>query len=344
MTVSALRAVATTALPAASAALAMSTPMPRAAPVMNQIFLSVMSAMEPVATTSGEGDGVPGNDRAPTSPRSGRSVVVVDNRDDVRQFLAIRRARITPQQVGLPVHDSSRRVPGRRREEVAVLAGVSIDYYTRLERGNLTGVSASVLEAVARVLQLDEAERAHLFELARTANDTPSTRRRRPTPRRVRPGMQRLLDAMTDAPALVRNARLDVVAGNRLGRALFSPAFTDPPRRRRPLPLVRRTTPPRRHRPDHHRLHRRARVGITRRAHPPRQLGRHARPARRPRNISHQRRPLARRALARTGTRWRPGRDTGAIPLHNEESRDGSIEEQDGPALHQREMRGAIRD
>ncbi len=155
-------------------------------------------------------------------------MVVVDNRDDVRQFLATRRARITPQQVGLPVHDSSRRVPGLRREEVAVLAGVSIDYYTRLERGNLTGVSASVLEAVARALQLDEAERSHLFELARAANDTPSTRRRRPTPQRVRPGMQRLLDAMTDAPALVRNARLDVVAANRLGRALFSPAFADP--------------------------------------------------------------------------------------------------------------------
>jgi transcriptional regulator with XRE-family HTH domain len=157
-------------------------------------------------------------------------VAVVDNRNDVRQFLATRRARITPHQVGLPVHDSSRRVPGLRREEVAVLAGVSIDYYTRLERGNLTGVSDSVLEAVARALQLDEAERSHLFELARTANNTLSTRRRRPTPQRVRPGIQRLLDAMNDAPALVRNARLDVVAANRLGRALFSPAFTDPAR------------------------------------------------------------------------------------------------------------------
>jgi transcriptional regulator with XRE-family HTH domain len=157
-------------------------------------------------------------------------VAVVDNRNDVRQFLATRRARITPHQVGLPVHDSSRRVPGLRREEVAVLAGVSIDYYTRLERGNLTGVSDSVLEAVARALQLDEAERSHLFELARTANNTLSTRRRRPTPQRVRPGIQRLLDAMNDAPAVVRNARLDVVAANRLGRALFSPAFTDPAR------------------------------------------------------------------------------------------------------------------
>ena len=105
----------------------------------------------------------------------------MDNRDDVRQFLATRRARITPQQVGLPIHDSTRRVPGLRREEVAVLAGVSIDYYTRLERGNLTGVSDSVLEAIARALMFDEAERSHLFDLARTANDTASPRRRRPT-------------------------------------------------------------------------------------------------------------------------------------------------------------------
>ena len=163
----------------------------------------------------------------PTPRRSGHTLTVVDNRNDVRQFLATRRARITPHQVGLPVHDGSRRVPGLRREEVAVLAGVSIDYYTRLERGNLTGVSDSVLEAVAHALQLDEAERSHLFDLARTANDTPSTRWRRPSPQRIRPGVQRLLDAMTDAPALVRNGRLDVVAANGLGRALFSPVFDD---------------------------------------------------------------------------------------------------------------------
>jgi transcriptional regulator with XRE-family HTH domain len=152
----------------------------------------------------------------------------VDNRSDVRQFLATRRARITPQQVGLPVHGGNRRVPGLRREEVAVLAGVSIDYYTRLERGNLNGVSDSVLEAIARALKLDEAERTHLFVLARTANNTPSTRRRRSTPQRIRPGVQRFLDAMTDAPAIVRNATLDIVAANRLGRALYSPLFTDP--------------------------------------------------------------------------------------------------------------------
>jgi transcriptional regulator with XRE-family HTH domain len=159
----------------------------------------------------------------------GRSVRAVDNREDVRQFLSTRRARLTPEQVGLPVHDSNRRVPGLRREEVAVLAGVSIDYYTRVERGNLSGVSDSVLEAVARALHLDEAERSHLLDLARAANDTPTARRRRPAPRRVRPGLQQLLDAMTDAPALVRNAHLDVVGANRLGRALFAPAFASAP-------------------------------------------------------------------------------------------------------------------
>jgi len=94
----------------------------------------------------------------------------VDNRNDVRDFLTSRRARITPEQAGLPAYGGNRRVPGLRREEVALLAGVSVDYYTRLERGSLTGVSESVLDALARALQLDEAERAHLFDLARTAN------------------------------------------------------------------------------------------------------------------------------------------------------------------------------
>jgi transcriptional regulator with XRE-family HTH domain len=162
----------------------------------------------------------------PTPTRDRRSLESVDNRDDVRQFLATRRGRITPQQAGLPTHGANRRVPGLRREEVAVLAGVSIDYYTRLERGNLSGVSDSVLEAIARALQLDDAERGHLFDLARTANGTALNRRRWPSSQHsVRPGLQRLLDSMTDAPALVRNGWLDVVATNQLGRALFAPAF-----------------------------------------------------------------------------------------------------------------------
>jgi transcriptional regulator with XRE-family HTH domain len=151
----------------------------------------------------------------------------MDNKDDVREFLATRRAKITPHQAGLPVFGGRRRVPGLRREEVAMLAGVSVDYYTRLERGNLGGVSEAVLDALVRALQLDEAERAYLFDLARAANASYRSRRQRPQPR-VRPVVQRILDAMTGAPAFVRNARLDIVAANRLGRALYSPVFDSP--------------------------------------------------------------------------------------------------------------------
>src|SRR6266540_2889336 len=108
---------------------------------------------------------------------SGRNLVDVDNRNEIREFLTSRRGRITPEQAGLPAYGGHRRVPGLRREEAAMLAGVSVDYYTRLERGNLNGVSDSVLDALARALHLDDAERAHLFELARAANRTLRTRR-----------------------------------------------------------------------------------------------------------------------------------------------------------------------
>jgi transcriptional regulator with XRE-family HTH domain len=148
----------------------------------------------------------------------------VDNRTEVREFLASRRARLTPEKAGLPVYGGHRRVPGLRREEVALLAGVSVDYYTRLERGHLSGVSEEVLEALARALQLDEAERVHLLDLARAANSRPA-RRPRPVSQRVRPTVQRILDAMTGAPAVVRNAHLDYLAANRLGRALYAPVF-----------------------------------------------------------------------------------------------------------------------
>jgi transcriptional regulator with XRE-family HTH domain len=94
---------------------------------------------------------------------------VTSNRADVRDFLVTRRAKITPQQAGLTIYGGNRRVPGLRREEVAMLAGVSADYYTRLEKGNLSGVSDTVLEAIAEALQLDEAERLHLLDLARRA-------------------------------------------------------------------------------------------------------------------------------------------------------------------------------
>jgi transcriptional regulator with XRE-family HTH domain len=159
----------------------------------------------------------------------------MSTRDDVREFLASRRARITPEQAGLPSFGGTRRVAGLRREEVALLAGVSPDYYTRLERGNLSGVSDSVLEAIARALQLDEAERSHLHDLARAA-DSGARARRRPGRQRIRPGVKSLLDAMTDAPAFVRNGRLDILAANRLGQALYAPAFDTPDR---PVNLAR---------------------------------------------------------------------------------------------------------
>jgi transcriptional regulator with XRE-family HTH domain len=149
----------------------------------------------------------------------------MDSRDEFRDFLTSRRARITPDQAGLPVYGgTNRRVPGLRREEVALLAGVSVEYYTRLERGNARGVSESVLDNLARALQLDEAERAHLFDLARAAS-AGGSRTRRPAKQHVRPIVQRILDGMDGVPAHVRNGRFETLAINRLGRALFSPMF-----------------------------------------------------------------------------------------------------------------------
>jgi transcriptional regulator with XRE-family HTH domain len=148
------------------------------------------------------------------------------NRHEVRDFLVSRRAKVTPDQAGLPAYGGGhRRVPGLRREEVALLAGVSIDYYVRLERGNLAGVSESVLDGLATALQLDEAERGHLHDLARAANLSPRARRR-PTPQ-VRASVQQTLDAVTSAPAYVRNGRRDVLATNRLGRALYSEMYAE---------------------------------------------------------------------------------------------------------------------
>jgi transcriptional regulator with XRE-family HTH domain len=146
----------------------------------------------------------------------------VEPRSEIREFLTSRRARITPEQVGLTSY-GSRRVPGLRREEVAVLAGVSVPYYTRIERGDTTGVSVGVLEALARALQLDEAERAHLFDLAQRPTSAP--RRRRPSRKRVRPSLQHILDGLTGAAAIVHNARLDNLAANHLAHALYSDMF-----------------------------------------------------------------------------------------------------------------------
>jgi transcriptional regulator with XRE-family HTH domain len=150
----------------------------------------------------------------------------MDSRNEIRDFLISRRAKITPEQAGLPAYGGNRRVSGLRREEVAMLAGVSVDYYIRLERGNARGVSDTVLENLVRALHLDEAERAHLYDLARAANT--GARAPRPGKQQVRPTVQRLLDAMTMAPAYVRNGRLDILAANRLGRAVFAPVFGSP--------------------------------------------------------------------------------------------------------------------
>jgi transcriptional regulator with XRE-family HTH domain len=153
----------------------------------------------------------------------------VDARSEVREFLTSRRGKVTPQQAGLTTY-GPRRVPGLRRSEVATLAGVSIEYYTRIERGNLSGVSESVLEALARALQLDDAERAHLFDLARAAGPTTPARRRRSRNQGVRPDVQWTIDAMTGAAAFVFNGRLDILAANQLGRALFSELYVNPAR------------------------------------------------------------------------------------------------------------------
>jgi transcriptional regulator with XRE-family HTH domain len=158
-----------------------------------------------------------------------------DVRAEIRQFLTTRRAKLTPTQAGLPAYGGNRRVPGLRRQEVALLAGISIEYYTRLERGNTRGVSDEVLEALARALQLDEVERAHLADLVRTENAS-RPGRRRATPQRVRPSVQRLLDSMTGTAAFLRNGRLDILAANQLGAALYAPAFLDPVR---PVNLAR---------------------------------------------------------------------------------------------------------
>jgi transcriptional regulator with XRE-family HTH domain len=154
----------------------------------------------------------------------------MDNQDEVRDFLTTRRERLTPDRAGIPFYGGRRRVKGLRREEVAMLAGMSTDYYTRLERGNLAGVSQSVLEALARALQLDDAERTHLLDLAATANapsrTQPAARSRRPTSPKpgVRPGVQRILDSIS-GPAYARTVRADVVATNQLARALFADIY-----------------------------------------------------------------------------------------------------------------------
>ena len=157
----------------------------------------------------------------------------VSSGNEIREFLTTRRARVTPERAGLRAYGGRRRVSGLRREEVALLANISVEYYTQLERGNVRGVSEDVLEAIARALQFDEVERTHLFDLVRAAKRRPATGR---TTERVRPGVQRVLDSITESAAFVRNGRLDILSANRLGYALYSEAFANPDR---PVNLAR---------------------------------------------------------------------------------------------------------
>jgi hypothetical protein len=147
-------------------------------------------------------------------------------RNDAAEFLRIRRDRITPDRAGI-ARGGIRRVPGLRREEVALLAGVSVDYYARMERGDLSGVSPEVIDGLAHALQLDDAETEHLHDLARAAGPRAVRRRRRAPGESVRPSLQRFIDAVTDAPVWVRDRRMDFVAANALGRALYAPLLDD---------------------------------------------------------------------------------------------------------------------
>ncbi|WP_323125709.1 helix-turn-helix transcriptional regulator [Microlunatus elymi] len=167
-----------------------------------------------------------------------RTVLGVDRRRDIQEFLTSRRARLSPERAGLVRTGDQRRVAGLRREEVATLAGVSVDYYARLERGQLAGASDSVLDAVARALQLDEAERQHLFDLARVLEPRPASRpRRKPAPPTgPRQAVLSILAGMADLPAYVRTPRMEILAANGLCRALYGGALNED---RLPLNLAR---------------------------------------------------------------------------------------------------------
>ncbi|MFD4957613.1 helix-turn-helix transcriptional regulator [Microbacterium sp. NPDC058389] len=153
----------------------------------------------------------------------------MDNRAEVREFLMTRRARVSPEAAGMPA-GPNRRVAGLRRSEAAMLAGVSVEYYAKLERGAIAGASASVLDAVSRALQLDDTERAHLLDLARAADGIPTSgrpRRRTSKPGPPRASLEWALAAITDGIAVVRNPRQEIVAVNELGRAFYSPVIGD---------------------------------------------------------------------------------------------------------------------
>ena len=163
------------------------------------------------------------------SPDAATYDVGMDNRAEVREFLMSRRAKLTPDAAGI-TGGANRRVAGLRRTEVATLAGVSVEYYAKLERGAIAGASASVLDAISRALQLDDTERAHLFDLARAADGIPSSgrpRRRATKAAAPRPSLQWALSAITDGVAFVRDQHQDLLATNALGRAFYSPLIGD---------------------------------------------------------------------------------------------------------------------
>jgi hypothetical protein len=155
----------------------------------------------------------------------------MDRTSEIREFLMTRRARLTPEQAGLPDFGARRRVDGLRREEVALMAGISVEYYTRLERGNAAGVSESVLDGISRALQLDDAEHAHLHDLVRAATASPGAVRRGTTKAtQITAGVRQLIDAMKDVAVLIQNGRGDIVASNGLGEAVYSQLFDQPQR------------------------------------------------------------------------------------------------------------------
>lgn len=149
----------------------------------------------------------------------------MDIAKDIREFLMTRRANITPEQVGL-APGVRRRVPGLRREEAAQLAGVSTEYYTQIERGNVAGVSDEVLQAISRALRLSDDETVHFFDLVRAGAGTrTSTRNKRAAVKKLPEGVQALMDGMAGSPAIVLDGNLDILAANPLGRLLYSPLY-----------------------------------------------------------------------------------------------------------------------
>ena len=157
--------------------------------------------------------------------------MVLDRRAELGEFLRSRRARLDPEELGLRHLGGRRRVPGLRREELAQLAGVSVDHYVRLEQGRTLHFSDAVLDAVARALQLDDVERAHLHRLARPEQEAEGA----PTGwQEVRPGLRRLMEMSADVPAYVVGLGTDVLAWNALAAALITD-FGALPRRHRNL-------------------------------------------------------------------------------------------------------------